>query len=213
MPKKVPGGPPPAQPKGKPATRAVEAPPPPATGLELDDKEERFVQAYLENNCNGTRAMLAIGFKGTRASACVMASRMLGNVKVRARLREVLDRHAAGREEVVFRLSEHSRADLTECLSETGELDILRMRDAGLLHLVKSVEEEVYIERTGSDESGKPVFERVKKRKVTLHDAQAATVHLGKMHGIFKADELNLAGGLAEALAKAWGEAAAGGKA
>ena len=63
--------------------------------MELEDlAKEKFCQAYVADiRRNGTQAALDAGYSNTRGSAAVQASRMLRDVKVKARIRE-LEREA-----------------------------------------------------------------------------------------------------------------------
>ena len=60
---------------------------PAKTKRKLLDRGPAFAREYVRNGGNGVRAMRAAGFTGTDDSAGVLASRLLGKVRVRGLVR------------------------------------------------------------------------------------------------------------------------------
>lgn len=138
---------------------------------DLTDKQRAFVEHYLVS-WNASDAARQAGY----AQAHSQGPRLLENVGVQA---EIQSRFAALKmtaDEVVTRLTEHARADIREVFTieqdedgtEHADLDLVRLMRSSASRLVKSVTYTKY------------------GPKVELHDAQAALVDIGKIHGLFK---------------------------
>lgn len=161
----------------------------------LTVKQKLFAEYYAE--ClNGTQAARLAGYKGNDNAMGVMANKLLRNAKVRAVVDDLLKARHLSPDEVVYRLSEHARADMTDFL-ETGDLegfntiDLAKARRAGKLKLIKSV-------RVTKSLNGGSVA-------IDLYDSQAALDKLMKYHGLYK-ENLDLTTGGEPFDREAWGK-------
>lgn len=145
----------------------------------LKGRQRAFVDAYLSNGFNATQA--AITAKYAKDSAHVSASRLLRNDKVAAAIEEQMEALAMGKAEILARLTAMGRGDIAIVVDDYGNVDLNQAVRNGQSFLIKKAKfrENIY---TGDD--GK---ERVtRETEVEMYDAQAALVHLGKGHGLFK---------------------------
>src|SRR5262249_37625155 len=86
-------------------------------------KRERFVQGSVVGK-NGTQAGRDAGY--AEDSADVQASRLLRDARIQERLRRWVEIGAGvGPQEVLGRVAERARADITDLLDEQGRFDLL----------------------------------------------------------------------------------------
>jgi hypothetical protein len=93
--------------------------------------------------------------------------------KIASRIQERLTAKVMSADEVLTRLAEQARVDLGPYMDEDGDVDIERLKRDGKTHLIKRYEKTKAI-------AG------LVRVKVETYDAQAALVHLGRHHGLFK---------------------------
>jgi hypothetical protein len=143
----------------------------------LKPSHDQFAHNFVANGGNGTKAAEDAGFSsGTNgASAAVAASRLLRNVKVRERIRQLEEESGVSAAEVVGTLAAHMRGDVTDALPQDDPF-VLRVKDAGISHLIKKVK---FDKETG------------KLTEVEFHDSQAAARTLGKYKGLEQAPKEN----------------------
>lgn len=150
----------------------------------LTDKQQMFIDAYFICGMNGTEAASQAGYAGDRDVLAVQASRLLSNVKVRARINELLEQFHLGRDEALARLAYMARGSMEDFIDEhTGAIDTLKAKRAHQLHLVKKYKSKVTTFTTKDGNEGEIV-----ETEVELHDAQSAIVNIGKHLGLFQAD-------------------------
>lgn len=143
----------------------------------LTRKEEAFVATYLSNGGNGFQAAKAAGY--SIDSAYAIASENLRKPEIARRIQQrIAEATTLTPNEIIGTLASQMRADMTDCLDEEGNIDLDRIKQQGLGHLVKRLR----VRRTyeGSCE-GKLVAEVV---DVELHDAQAAAAKLASLMGL-----------------------------
>jgi Terminase small subunit len=146
----------------------------PARPLTL--KQRKFVEEYL--TCwNASEAARRAGYR-TRAD--VAGAQILGNPSIRAAIEERLAEAAMSADEVLTRLTDQARCNVADFIriGRGGKpaLDLKRAEREGKLHLISEI--------TWTEHGP----------KVKLHDAQAALVHLGRHHQLFR-DGLDLTTG------------------
>ena len=135
---------------------------------DLTDKQNLFVDYYIQL-WNGTEAAAQAGYKGNRNTLGVIAFENLRKPKIRKQIEKRLEEVALSANEVIARLSGQATASLADFITPYGNLflvDMDKVREMG--HLVKKIR---YTQQGVS---------------IELHDAQAALVHLGKHHNLFK---------------------------
>lgn len=144
---------------------------------ELNDRQRAFIEFYL--SCwNATDAARKAGYSDKTAQE--QSSRLLSNVIIKNAIIERLKEHHADADEVIFRLSKHSRGSIELFLDENDELDLSLARKKGALALAKKIKR---TRRTEPRKDKEPVI--VTTLEIELYDAQAATVQLGKLLGLF----------------------------
>ena len=133
---------------------------------ELTNKQKLWLEEYLQ--CwNATEAARKAGYKNPRHSGYENRTKPYIEKRIRQRLRE----SAMSADEVLSRLAEQARgtiADFIDASVASGIPDLTEAREKGLLHLMKSI---------SWTKQG---------MRIELYDAQAALVHLGRHHGLFK---------------------------
>lgn len=131
------------------------------------------MEFYLQE-WNGTKAARLAGYKGNDNVLAVTAHRLLRKPNVREAIEERLSTLVMTTDEVLWRLGEQARADLSHFFSinkATGEafIDLNKAKEAGKTHLIK---------RLKYDAKG--------NLEIQLYDQQAALVHIGRHLGMFE---------------------------
>ena len=135
----------------------------------LSLKQRLFVEAYLRTR-NATQAAREAGYQGNDNVLAVKGHENLRKPEIAALISARIAEQAMLADEVLARLAEQARADISEFIKlEKGYpvLDLEKAERAGKLHLVKSLVPTRY------------------GTKLELYDAQAALQLLGKAHGLF----------------------------
>jgi len=128
----------------------------------LSNKQRAFVDAYLE--ClNATEAAARARYKGNRNTLRSVGSENLAKPAIAAEIRKHFEASAMTREEVLQRIGDMARNDISEFITDTGAIDWNAVREKG--HLIKKI-----IHRKGQES------------QIELHDAQSALALLAKHH-------------------------------
>jgi len=132
----------------------------------LTDKQKVFIETYLK--CwNAGKAAKEAGYAFPYRSGY----ENLINPDIQIHIRQRLLGHIMDADEAMSRLSEQGRADMAaflDCIGEDGQLNLLKVKESGKTHLIKSI----YWTKHGP--------------RLVLYDAQKALELIGKAHGIFK---------------------------
>jgi phage terminase small subunit len=143
--------------------------------VSLNNKQRAFVEHYL--TCwNATEAARRAGYSVKTANE--QAARLLANVSVKEAVALRLKDLQAGADEVLTRLTSHSRGNMDDFLSPMGMIDLMKARDLGVMPLVKKIKQRT---TTVSKAEGED-FE-THEIELELYDAQAATVQMAKILG------------------------------
>jgi len=164
-------------------------------GEALSPKHEAFVQAYVSRGMNGTKAYRAV-YPSIKSDdvAGAAAARLLGNVKVQARIAEIMragaERAEVTVEQVVRELKLLGFSDIRQVVSWRNELVTRTEKGEGgepvmvLMPRVTIVDADKI-----SDEAAAAVAEVWQTvngaLRVKLHDKHASLVSLGKHLGLF----------------------------
>ena len=135
----------------------------------LTDKQQAFIFEYAQS-LNGTASARAAGYQGDANTLGVIAHENLRKPKVREAVDALLKDRAMQAAEVVARLSDQARGIPADCFEVYGALisvDFDKLREYGLMHLIKKV---------SYDTEGRP--------RVEFYDAQTALAHLFKLHNL-----------------------------
>lgn len=145
-------------------------------GNEINDpttKQRAFIEHYL--TCwNATEAARRAGYSAKTAQE--QGSRLLSNVIVEAAIDARITELKAGADEVLLRLADHARSTVEDFIDDAGEVNVAAARERRKLHLVKKLKQNVRYDKDGG---------RTVTTEIELHDAQAATVQLGRALGVF----------------------------
>ena len=127
----------------------------------MNAKRRVFVEEYLE--CwNATKAAEKAGY----AHPGSQGSRLLQNVEIQDAIKSRIDELAMTADEVLLRLGEQARGDISEFVGETGNINWVAVKAKG--QLIKRISHTVG-----------------KHSSVELHDAQSALALIGKHHKLF----------------------------
>ncbi len=149
----------------------------------LTPKQRAFIEHYLTNGFNGTRAALSAGY--AESGAHVEAHRLLRNAKIKSEIDLMMADTVMSPSEVSSRLTAFARGDIGDLYDEkTGQIDWQKARGRGGTHLSKKIAHEstraAAVSAKG-EESDVEVFED----RIELHDPMKALALLGKIHGQF----------------------------
>lgn len=134
------------------------------------DFEYSFAIEYVKD-FNGTRALQRTGHTGNDGVLASQASRLLRNVKVQEYIRDLLRTRVMGADEVLSRISDTARLDLSPYLIKKRNkhyINIDAIKADGLGHLIKEL---------SYDAKGNQI--------VKFDDRQSALINIGKQHGLF----------------------------
>lgn len=126
-------------------------------------RQQLFIDEYLK--CwNASEAARRAGYSAATASE--QGSRLLANVSIKAEIDQRKAQLIMSPEEVAARLTEQGRAEYANYFMVDG-FDLERCIADGKGHLIKKI---------------KPTREGL---EIEFHDAQAALVHVGRIHKMF----------------------------
>jgi phage terminase small subunit len=138
----------------------------------LTDRQRLFADFYIgEGSLNATRSARLAGYKGDENSLAAQGSRLLRNVKVRAYIDDQLKDLTLSASEVLTILTKQAKASLADVLDDRGMLDLAEARKRGVDGLLKKL-------KIRADKDGMSY-------EYEMYDAQAAAVHIGKVHKLF----------------------------
>ena len=135
--------------------------------------QSRFIDCYLANGGNGTRAAREAGYKGDDNVLAVTAYDNLRNPKIMTELNNRMKASAMSSEEVLFRLSQQAQIDARDLIGLSPD----QLKNHPMAAQIKEFEHTV-------DRIGDIMIQE--KIKIKVYDKQAALVHLGKHHGLFR---------------------------
>lgn len=135
----------------------------------LTRKQQKFIDAYLSNGLNATRAAISVGY--SERSARSIASENLAKPDIKAEIDRRLNEQAMGEQEVLARLASHARGDMREFIGLT--FSDLKWHPAGAL--IREMDRSITRHPDGSLEES---------FKIKLYDSQAALQTLWKINQI-----------------------------
>lgn len=101
-------------------------------------KQLLFIDAYLANGGNGTRAAEAAGYKGSEDVWAQVAYENLRKPEIEAEINRRLSQYMSA-DEVLYRLSEIANADLGDVLDEDGRVDLKKAKRLGKTRFLKVI--------------------------------------------------------------------------
>lgn len=138
----------------------------------LTDKQKLFADKYVgEGNLNATRSARLAGYKGDDNALGVQGSRLLRNAKVREYIDGQLSSLSLSASEVLTILTRQAKASIADVLDDEGGFDLADLKSRGVDGLLKKLKVKRGAEWV--------------EHEFEMYDAQAAAVHLGKVHKLF----------------------------
>jgi phage terminase small subunit len=176
---------------GKTTSKASTQPP----GEALSPKHEAFVQAYVSRGMNGTKAYRAV-YPSIKSDdvAGAAAARLLGNVRVQARIAEIMragaERAEVTVEQVVRELKLLGFSDIRKVVSWRNELVTRTEKgEDGEPVMVPMPRVTIVDADKISDEAAAAIAEVSQNAngslRIKMHDKHAALVSIGKHLGMF----------------------------
>lgn len=140
---------------------------------------ELFAHSYIKHNCNGARALRAIGARGQSSNLSAEAYKLLRTDKVREVLANLRHESAMGSLEAIQRMTDYGRGDIGFFLSKEGRIDLAKARRLGKLHLAKKIRERTteFTTKDGASTS-------TTTREVEMYDAQGAVKTMMQFQGL-----------------------------
>lgn len=158
----------------------------------LTGKQQAFINAYLSNGFNATDAARQAGYEGNDNVLGVQGHENLRNPKIASIISERINEAAMSANEVLARLSQIARGEVTDFLDEDGKWDLKtarKLKKQGLLKKVKSKRTSKQLDSIteGNEDSRETletslVYEEV---EFELYSAHEALRDLGKFHKLF----------------------------
>jgi phage terminase small subunit len=127
----------------------------------ITKKRQAFIEAYLKH-WNATEAARIADY----AHPGSQGHRLLKNVEIQEAIQARLDQKCMGADEVLIRLAEQARGDISEFINDYGGIDWETVKSRG--HLIKKI----------SHNKGK-------NSSIELYDSQSALALIGRHHKLF----------------------------
>lgn len=138
-------------------------------------RQKRFIRYYVET-LNATKAARLAGYSGNAVTLASVGCENLRKPQIVAEINRLCN-PIADAEEVLQRLTKHSRARISDVLTDTGEFDLQTAKDNDADDLIKKLKFRKTRRTTPQGETIEEVTQDVE-----LHDAQTATVQLARVH-------------------------------
>lgn len=148
----------------------------PTEKKKLTPKQDKFVESYISNGGNGTKAAIEAGY--SKNCAQEIASENLLKPIILQRIEERKKDARVTTDEIVGTLVSQMRSDVTDLFTEGGAFSLSDIREKRLGHLVKKIKCRRVIEGKDEDETPVDVIE------IELHNPQSAAIQLCKVFGI-----------------------------
>lgn len=157
----------------------------------LSDAHRKFVDEYIANGYNATRAYMTVYPKTKYEAARSSASDLLTIPNIREAIDKEFSRRVMKREEVLSRLSDMARANHYPFIEIDSDgfvyFDFSSPEAKSHLHLIKKIKTKRNRQITGKGEDA-TTWEG-EWVEVELHDSKAALELIGKHEGLFTPDE------------------------
>lgn len=137
--------------------------------MTLTTKQQAFVEAYLANGFNGTRAAEAAGYKGNYFTLAAVAHDNIRKPQIAELIKQRLNEHAMSAAEALARLADHARGDMRDFVN----VEYADLKDHPTGGVIKKLKFKVETDQHGG------VTEYT---EVELYDAQAALLAILKEH-------------------------------
>lgn len=152
--------------------------------MTLSKKQQAFVEEFF-NDFNATQAAIRAGY--SERSARSIGSENLTKPDISEAINQRLRETAMSADEVLMRLADHGRGDLSDFIKLKNGLPVIDFeaaRRAEKLHLIKKLKVKTRTYTMGRGDDAVPVTER--DVDFELYDAQSALQLLGRAHNLFR---------------------------
>lgn len=140
--------------------------------MTLNTKQRAFIEEYLI--CwNASEAARRAGYNG---KSNVVGSQLLANLSIKTEIDNRLDEMRMSSNEVLKRLSDMARADISDFVRVAKPTDLLRPRYKGKTHVIKKFKKTTVHTRTG---------DTIVTTELELYDSRSTLVDLGRHHKLF----------------------------
>lgn len=139
--------------------------------LRVEEKARAFAYQYIANGFNPIKAAADVGYTGQPQSLRNTASRLLGRDDVQAILEQEFAKQSMTAQEVLYRLSMHSRGNIGHFLNDKHEIDLTTVDAQEHMYLVEDIQQETI-------KIGEGVTKTV--TKIKLYSAQRALEMMAK---------------------------------
>lgn len=147
---------------------------------DLTAKQLAWANAYLETS-NKTEAARRAGYDGNDVTLASIGYENFRKPQIEAYLKQRLSEKAMPADEVLTRLADMARSDIADFAHVEDWSSLTKL--PGKSHVIKKFKRKV---TTGKDDT------RYEEIELELYDAQAALVHIGRVHNLFKETHTNL---------------------
>lgn len=158
----------------------------------LTGKQQAFINAYLSNGFNATDAARQAGYEGNDITLAAVGYENLRKPQIATVINERVNEAAMSANEVLARLSQIARGEVTDFLDEDGKWDLKtarKLKKQGLLKKVKSKRTSKQVDTvTEGDEDSRETLETslvYEEVEFELYSAHEALRDLGRFHKLF----------------------------
>lgn len=160
---------------------------------DLTGKQQAFINAYLgEARFNATEAARLAGYEGNDVTLAAVGYENLRKPQIATEINTRLNESAMSAHEVLDRLTQIARGEVTDFLDEDGKWDLKtarKLKKSGLLKKVKSKRTSKQVDSiTDSNEDTRETLETAlvyEEVEFELYSAHEALRDLGKFHKLF----------------------------
>lgn len=157
----------------------------------ISDSERAFIDAYMSNGYNATRAYMAVHPKAKYESARAASSVVLTNLNIKEAIAEEFQKRVMQKDEVLGRLSDMARASHYPFIEIDSDgfvyFDFSSPEAKDNLHLIKKIKTQRKRKISGKGEEAE-VWEG-EWVEVELHDSKDALKLIGQHEGILDPDK------------------------
>jgi phage terminase small subunit len=159
--------------------------------MSLTNKQRVFIDEYLKD-FNATQAALRAGY--SQRTAYSIGQENLKKPEIAAVIQQAIDERAMTADELLTRIAEIGRGDLSRYVTNQGEIDLEQLKADGLGHLLKKHKK---TRRTIHQKNGDII--ETEHQEIELYPADAAHDKLMRYHGLYNdkvKQEIDVSGGI-----------------
>jgi hypothetical protein len=144
-------------------------------------RHEKFVEGFVANGGNATKAAQFAGYDQAPASLRAHASRLLKRPDINSRVKaRMLDGARVQTDEILGELANRMRSNLSDVLDDHGQVDLAALRELDLGHLIRRITIVTRKAPSGEAAAGEPT-EEVQTVRLELQSHPEAVSHLARV--------------------------------